>query len=79
MKRKDALSVVCVLNVKSVLQFISKNLSETPDSTTISNRRIRSKIELSNETKELIPDILRLYTSLILQNNEVKTPPKSTK
>ena len=48
-----------------------KNVSETPDSSIIPNRRIHSKIELSNETEELIPDVLQLYISLIL-NSSVK-------
>ena len=47
-----------------------KNLTETSNSTVISNRSSRCKIQLSNETEELIPDILQLYISLVLSGSE---------
>ena len=48
-----------------------KNLTETSNSTVISNRSSRCKIQLSHETEELIPDILQLYISLVLSDSEM--------
>ena len=47
-----------------------KKLTEMSNSTVISNRSSRCKIQLSNETEELIPDILQLYISLVLSGSE---------
>ena len=47
-----------------------KSLTKTSKSTVISNRSSRCKIQLSNETEELIPDILQLYISLVLSGSE---------
>jgi len=61
----------CV-NCEERITTYRKMLSETPNSCVISNRRSRLKTELSEETEELIPDILQSYISLILSSSEKK-------
>jgi len=60
------------INCEERITNYRKTLSETPNSSIISNRHSRSKTELSNETEELIPDVLQLYISLILSSSEKK-------